>query len=469
MTKNYDLVVIGGGPAGYAAALYGSAAGLEVAVVEENKIGGTCLHVGCIPAKELLETASVLRTVRQAKDFGIETSQEPVIDLSISQNRKQTVIDQLFTGLNSLLTGREVAIYSGKGFLSSDRKIEIKKENETEIIQGKNVLLATGSTPRTIEGFEIDGEIVMTSDEFLSLENIPDRVAVIGGGAIGCEFASLLNDLGSAVTLLESLDEILPGCDKDISTSLRRSFSKKGIDVQTGVKVEGHERKEQKTTVSWSREGDVNQIEVDLVVISVGRQPNGHSAGLQNTEVEVDQKGFIEVDERLKTKEQGVWAAGDVINTPQLAHLGFAEGIFAVKEILGENPVPIDPETVPWCIYCDPEVAFAGLTEEKAKAAGYEVTVSKHRYTGNGRAMIIGETDGLVKVVAEKNANGKAGRILGVHMVGPWVTEQLGQAYLAVNLESTVDEVANHIQAHPTLSELFGETVMSLTGRSLHG
>ena len=469
MTKNYDLVVIGGGPAGYAAALYGSAAGLEVAVVEENKIGGTCLHVGCIPAKELLETASVLRTVRQAKDFGIETSQEPVIDLSISQNRKQTVIDQLFTGLNSLLTGREVAIYSGKGFLSSDRKIEIKKENETEIIQGRNVLLATGSTPRTIEGFEIDGEIVMTSDEFLSLENIPDRVAVIGGGAIGCEFASLLNDLGSVVTLLESLDEILPGCDKDISTSLRRSFSKKGIDVQTGVKVEGHERKEQKTTVSWSREGDVNQIEVDLVVISVGRQPNGHSAVLQNTEVEVDQKGFIEVDERLKTKEQGVWAAGDVINTPQLAHLGFAEGIFAVKEILGENPVPIDPETVPWCIYCDPEVAFAGLTEEKAKAAGYEVTVSKHRYSGNGRAMIIGETDGLVKVVAEKNANGKAGRILGVHMVGPWVTEQLGQAYLAVNLESTVDEVANHIQAHPTLSELFGETVMSLTGRSLHG
>ncbi|MED5276475.1 MAG: dihydrolipoyl dehydrogenase [Actinomycetota bacterium] len=469
MTKNYDLVVIGGGPAGYAAALYGSAAGLEVAVVEENKIGGTCLHVGCIPAKELLETASVLRTVRQAKDFGIETSQEPVIDLSISQNRKQTVIDQLFTGLNSLLTGREVAIYSGKGFLSSDRKIEIKKENETEIIQGKNVLLATGSTPRTIEGFEIDGEIVMTSDEFLSLENIPDRVAVIGGGAIGCEFASLLNDLGSAVTLLESLDEILPGCDKDISTSLRRSFSKKGIDVQTGVKVEGHERKEQKTTVSWSREGDVNQIEVDLVVISVGRQPNGHSAGLQNTEVEVDQKGFIEVDERLKTKEQGVWAAGDVINTPQLAHLGFAEGIFAVKEILGENPVQIYPETLPWCFYCDPEVAFAGLTEEKAKAAGYEVTVSKHRYSGNGRAMIIGETDGLVKVVAEKNANGKAGRILGVHMVGPWVTEQLGQAYLAVNLESTVDEVANHIQAHPTLSELFGETVMSLTGRSLHG
>lgn len=469
MTKNYDLVVIGGGPAGYAAALYGSAAGLKVAIVEENKIGGTCLHVGCIPAKELLETASVLRSVRQAKDFGIETSQEPVVDLSISQNRKQTIIDQLFTGLNSLLAGREVTIYSGTGLLGANRKIEIQQSGETEIIQGTNVLLATGSTPRTIQGFEIDGKTVMTSDEFLSIEETPDRVAVIGGGAIGCEFASLLNDLGSSVTLLESLDEILPGCDKDVSTAVRRSFIKKGIDIQTGVQVEGHEGDTGKTTVSWSDKGEANQREVDLVVVAVGRKPNGHTAGLQDTEVVVDEKGFIEVDEKLRTKEQGVWAAGDVINTPQLAHVGFAEGIFVVKEILGESPVEIDPSTVPWCIYCDPEVAFAGLTEESAKTAGYKVTISKHRYSGNGRAMIIGETEGLVKVVAETDESGKAGRILGVHMAGPLVTEQLGQAYLAVNLEATVDEVANHIQAHPTLSELFGETVMSLTGRSLHG
>ena len=469
MTKNYDLVVIGGGPAGYAAALYGSSAGLKVAIVEENKIGGTCLHVGCIPAKELLETASVLRSVRQAKDFGIETSQEPVVDLSISQNRKQTIIDQLFTGLNSLLAGREVTIYSGTGLLGVNRKIEIQQSGETEIIQGTNVLLATGSTPRTIQGFEIDGKTVMTSDEFLSIEETPDRVAVIGGGAIGCEFASLLNDLGSSVTLLESLDEILPGCDKDVSTAVRRSFIKKGIDIQTGVQVEGHEGDAGKTTVSWSDKGEENQREVDLVVVAVGRKPNGHTAGLQDTEVVVDEKGFIEVDGKLKTKEQGVWAAGDVINTPQLAHVGFAEGIFVVKEILGESPVEIDPSTVPWCIYCDPEVAFAGLTEESAKTAGYEVTISKHRYSGNGRAMIIGETEGLVKVVAETDESGKAGRILGVHMAGPLVTEQLGQAYLAVNLEATVDEVANHIQAHPTLSELFGETVMSLTGRSLHG
>tara|TARA_B100001123_G_scaffold15584_2_gene17665 strand:+ start:2071 stop:3480 length:1410 start_codon:yes stop_codon:yes gene_type:complete len=469
MTKKYDLVVIGGGPAGYAAALYGSAAGLSVALIEENKVGGTCLHVGCIPAKELLETASVLRSVRQAQEFGIITTEEPSIDLTISQNRKQKVIDQLFNGLNSLLTGREVTIYSGKGSLGTDKKVEIKTGEGTETVQGENVLLATGSTPRTIQGFEIDKKLIVTSDEFLSIDEIPERVAVIGGGAIGCEFASLLNDLGSSVTLLEGLDEILPGCDKDVSTLVRRAFVKKGIDIHTGVQVDRHEETSNKTIVSWSVGGENNQVEVDLIIISVGREPNGQAAGLDGTEVVVDEKGFIEVDKRLQTKEKGVWAAGDVIDSPQLAHVGFAEGIFVVKEILGESPVAIDSSTVPWCIYCDPEVAFAGLTEESAKSAGYKVAVSKHRYSGNGRAMIVGETEGLVKVVAEADDEGKAGRILGVHMAGPWVTEQLGQAYLAVNLEATVDEVATHIQAHPTLSELFGETVMSLTGRSLHG
>ena len=306
MTKKYDLVVIGGGPAGYAAALYGSAAGLSVALIEENKVGGTCLHVGCIPAKELLETASVLRSVRQAQEFGIITTEEPSIDLTISQNRKQKVIDQLFNGLNSLLTGREVTIYSGKGSLGTDKKVEIKTGEGTETVQGENVLLATGSTPRTIQGFVIDKKLIVTIDEFLSIEEIPERVAVIGGGAIGCEFASLLNDLGSSVTLLEGLDEILPGCDKDVSTLVRRAFVKKGIDIHTGVQVDRHEETSNKTIVSWSVGGENNQVEVDLIIISVGREPNGQAAGLDGTEVVVDEKGFIEVDKRLQTKEKGV-------------------------------------------------------------------------------------------------------------------------------------------------------------------
>ncbi|MEE1565359.1 MAG: FAD-dependent oxidoreductase, partial [Acidimicrobiales bacterium] len=238
------------------------------------------------------------------------------------------------------------------------------------------------------------------------------------------------------------------------------------IDVHVGVLVHGHDPDGSATTVRF---GDDESVEVDLVVVAVGRRPRGDAAGLVGTRVEVDDRGFVVVDDRLRTAEPGVYAVGDVVATPQLAHVGFAEGMFVVRDLLGENPVPVDPSTVPWCIYSHPEVAFAGLTEAAAREAGHDVVVSSHRFMGNGRAMIVGETDGLVKVVAEKGPDGRAGRILGVHLVGPWVTEQLGQGYLAVNWEATVDEVAAFIQPHPTLSELFGETVLSLTGRSLHG
>jgi dihydrolipoamide dehydrogenase len=276
----------------------------------------------------------------------------------------------------------------------------------------------------------------------------------------------MLCDLGSSVTLLEAMPEILPGCDADAAKAVRRAFRKRKIDVHVGVLVHGHDPDGSATTVRF---GDDESVEVDLVVVAVGRRPRGDAAGLVGTRVEVDDRGFVVVDDRLRTAEPGVYAVGDVVATPQLAHVGFAEGMFVVRDLLGENPVPVDPSTVPWCIYSHPEVAFAGLTEAAAREAGHDVVVSSHRFMGNGRAMIVGETDGLVKVVAEKGPDGRAGRILGVHLVGPWVTEQLGQGYLAVNWEATVDEVAAFIQPHPTLSELFGETVLSLTGRSLHG
>ena len=299
----------------------------------------------------------------------------------------------------------------------------------------------------------------------MSITEVPARVVVVGGGAIGCEFASMLSDLGSEVTLLEALPEILVGCDADVAKAVRRSFRRRGISVYTGVSVSGHEPSGGSTVVRF---GD-DQVEVDLVVMAVGRSPRGDAAGLVGTRVEVDERGFISVNDRLLTGEPGVYAVGDVVATPQLAHVAFAEGMFVVKDLLGESPLPLDAATVPWCIYTHPEVAFAGLTEAAAGEAGYDVVVSSHRFVGNGRAMIVGDTDGLVKVVAEAGPDGRAGRILGVHMVGPWVTEQLGQGYLAVNWEATVDDVAAHIQPHPTLSELFGETVLSLTGRSLHG
>jgi dihydrolipoamide dehydrogenase len=461
--EQFDLVVVGGGPGGYAAALYAAGAGLNVAVVEKEKVGGTCLHRGCIPAKEFLETAAVFRTVAGAKEFGVQAEQ-PSIDFSVSQARKQKVVEQLWKGLQGLMKQRKITTIIGTGQLTKGKTVKVDDGTE---LKGRHVILASGSVPRTLPGFEPDGKIVFTSDEFLALDKLPGSAVVIGGGAIGCEFASTMSDLGTQVTVLEALPKMLPGCDKDVVDVVARSFKKRGIDVHTGVAVTGHTPNgDGGTTVSF---GEGEQITVDAVVVSVGRKPLSDGLLAQGTSVEVDERGFVIVDEFMRTTEDGVYAVGDLVATPQLAHVGFAEAIVVVKDILGESPVPVDYGKVPWCIYCYPEVAFAGFSEEAAKEAGYDVVVSKHRYSGNGRALIIGEAEGLVKVIAEKGADGKAGRILGVHMVGPWVTEQLGQGYLAVNWDAVPEEVAHYIQPHPTLSETFGETVMSLTGRGLHG
>ena len=335
-------------------------------------------------------------------------------------------------------------------------------------ITGKAVVIAAGSTTRTIPGFEVDGRIVMTSDEVLSMEKLPASAVVIGGGAIGCEFASMMGDMGVVVTVLEAMPQLLTGCDPDATKVVQRSFKKRGIKTRTGVGVTGHTPKADGsgTTVHF---GEGESVDVETVIVSVGRRPFADLLGLEGTAVGVDERGFVQVDERCRTAEAGVWAVGDIINTPQLAHVAFAEGMLAIRDILGEEPAPLDHHGTPWCIYCHPEVAFAGHTEQSAIDAGYDVVTSKHSFLGNGRAKIVGDTDGIVKVIAEKRADGTAGRILGVHMVGPWVTEQLGQGYLAVNWEATVDDVAAFIQPHPTMSELFGETVLSLTGRGLHG
>ncbi len=465
-TGKFDLVVIGGGPGGYGAALYGASAGLDVAVIEADKIGGTCLHRGCIPAKEFLETAATYRHVLHAAEFGINSS-APTVDFSVSQARKQRVVDGLAKGVAGLLKGRNVTVFSGVGSLVADHIVAITAGDGSRLtVTGTNVVLAGGSVPRVLPGFEPGGPI-MTSDEVLDLNYVPARVAVIGGGAIGCEFASMFADLGSAVTILEGLPKILPGCDSDAADVVVRSFKKKKIDIRTGVTVTGHTPNATGGTAVNFGEG--NGLDVDVVIVSVGRRPFADLLGLQGTDVVVTDRGFVQVDEFCRTGEPGVWAIGDLIATPQLAHVAFAEAILVVKQMLGERPMPVAYDKVPWAIYCHPEVAFAGHSEESAKAAGFDVVVSKHHFRGNSRAIIIGDVDGLVKIIAEKRPDGNGGRILGVHMVGPWVTEQLSGGYLAVNWEATVDEVAEFIQPHPSLTELFGESVLALTGRSLHG
>ena len=466
MADAYDLVVIGGGPGGYAAALYGAAAGLSVAVVEKDKVGGTCLHRGCIPAKQFLETASVFRTVAGAKEFGIQAEQ-PTVDFAVSQARKQKVVNQLWKGLQSLMKSRKITTVTGTGALGPGRTVRVTDaDGGTTDLVSRHVILASGSVPRTLPGFDVDGQFVLTSDEVLALDRLPGSAVVIGGGAIGCEFASMMSDLGTQVTVLEALPRLLAGCDADVAEVVARSFKRRGIDVHVGVPVHGHQPGQGQTTVAF---GDDKSVTVDMVVVSVGRRPLSDGLLLDGTAVELDQRGFVAVDELMRTGEDGVYAVGDLVATPQLAHVGFAEAIVAVQHILGENPLPVDYGNVPWAIYCHPEVAFAGVSEQAARDAGRDIVVSKHRFASSSRAMIIGETEGLVKVIAEKAPDGKAGKLLGVHMAGPWVTEQLAEGWLAVNWEATPADMAPFIHPHPTLSETFGEAVLTLTGRGLHG
>ena len=459
LAEQFDIVVLGGGPAGYATALYGAAAGLNIALIEEGRVGGTCLHRGCIPAKELLQTAEVLRTIQRAPDFGVDAG-TPTLDLARSQTRKQAVVDQLTRGLESLLKGRHVTVFNGRGEIvhAADRIVRV---DGTEV-QGKNLVIATGSSPRSLPGLDFDGVRVLSSDHVLELTELPPRVAIIGGGVIGAEFASMLVDMGSEVTILEALPRILAATDPDAGKVVERSFKKRGINVQAAARVTGIEGARE-LTVTWETEAGEQSVVVDKIVVSVGRAPSSSGFGLEGSGVNVDDRGFVVVDEQLRTSLPGVFAAGDVVDTPQLAHVGFAEAIVIVKTILEEPVTPVDYDKVPWVVYCQPEVAWCGLTEQQARERGHDVVVATHRFAGDARAMILGETDGIVKMVTDAD-----GVLLGVHIAGPWATELLGEGYLSVNWEANASDIAALVHPHPTLSEVFGEAALALTGRPLH-
>ncbi len=461
---DFDVVIVGAGPGGYAAALYGASAGLRVALIERDKLGGTCLQRGCVPAKALLETASMMRHVTGAGDFGIETAGTATLDFTRSQGRKDRIVSELTRGLRGLLEGRHVEIIEGTGTLLAGRRVRVTgRAGDSQVLQGANVILATGSEPLSIPGFDIDGDRIISSDGVFSLESVPSTLAVIGGGAVGVEFASLFSDLGSDVTILEMLPSLLPGCDEDVSAVLQRSFKKRGIQVRTSTPVEGH-----------ALEGDITVVEaggellaVERVIVAVGRRPVAAGAIDPESGVEVDEKGYVVVDPLCHTGRDGIWAIGDVIATPQLAHVAFAEAILAIRGILREPVVPIDYSRVPWAVYSHPEVAFAGLTERKATELGFTVRTTRVPLRGNSRARVIGDTEGMVKLVVD-GAEDRNGRILGVHIAGPWATEMLPAGYLAVNWEATASDVASLMQAHPTLAEAFGEAAIALTGRRLH-
>ncbi len=389
----YDIAVIGGGPGGYATALYAAAAGLTVAVVERDKVGGTCLHRGCVPAKEFLETAAVRRAVAGASSSASRWRARPMAPPRSGRRLRRQPGPQAGSGRPAvpgvwpgLMKGRGIVTHTGTGRFLGDHRVEITGDDgATTLIRATDVVLAAGSVPRTIPGFDVDGTLVLTSDEVLDLDALPARVAVVGGGAIGCEFASMFSDLGSSVTVLEVLPSILAACDADVAALVARSFRKRGIDVKAGVEIHGHKPGPSGTSTVVSY-GDGGELEVDAVVVSVGRRPRTENLVAEGTGVVIDDRGFVVADGYLRTGEPGVWAVGDLVaDTPQLAHVGFAEGIVVVKSILGEPVIPVDYGRAPWAIYCHPEVAFAGLTEEAARAAGYDVVTKKDPFGGNSR------------------------------------------------------------------------------------
>ncbi|HEX5585902.1 MAG TPA: dihydrolipoyl dehydrogenase [Acidimicrobiia bacterium] len=459
LAEDHDLVVLGGGPAGYAAALYGAAAGLDVAVIEEQRIGGTCLHRGCIPAKELLQTAEVLRTIQRAPDFGIDAGL-PTLDLGRAQSRKQEVVDRLTKGLETLLRGRNVTVVPGRGEVVDVAAHRVRVADGTEVA-GRNLLIATGSSPNALPGLDFDGTRILSSDHVLQLTELPPRVAIIGGGVVGVEFASMLVDMGSEVTILEALPRIMAATDKDVGNVLARSFRKRGVNVHAGARITGIDGARE-LTVTWDAGAGEQSVTVDKVIVSVGRSPLSSGLGIDGV-VSIDDRGFIVVDEQMRTNVPGVFAAGDVVATPALAHVGFAEAIVVCKTILDELVTPIDYGKVPWVVYSQPEVAWCGLTEEQAREQGHDVVVATQRFAGDGRAVILGETEGLVKLVTDAD-----GLLLGAHFVGPWATELLAEGYLSVNWEANAADIAALVHPHPTLSEVFGEAAMALTGRPLH-
>jgi dihydrolipoamide dehydrogenase len=450
---NFDLVILGGGSGGYACALRSAQLGLSVALIEKEKVGGTCLHRGCIPTKALLHAGEVADNARHASEFGVK-AEFKAIEMSGVNAYKDGVISKLYKGLQGLVKSRGITYVEGAGKLVAKDTVEVNGQKYT----GKNVVLATGSYAKTLPGLEIDGKSIITSDHALNMDYVPKSVIVLGGGVIGCEFASVWKSFGSEVTIIEALPHLVALEDETSSKQLERAFRKRGINFELGTKFKSAAKSGKEVVVTLE---DGKTFKADLLLVAVGRGPVSADLGYEAAGIKMD-RGYVLVDEKCRTNVPGIFAVGDLIPTLQLAHVGFAEGILVAEEIAGLNPRPINYDGVPRVTYSEPEVASVGLTTAAAKAKGFDVVELNYDLAGNGKAQIL-KTAGSIKLVSQKN-----GPVLGIHMVGARVGELLAEAQLIFNWQAEAFDVAPLIHAHPTLSEAMGEAHLALAGKPLH-
>ncbi len=451
--QTVDLVVLGGGSGGYAAALRAAELGMSVVMVEKDKVGGTCLHRGCIPTKALLHSAETVDVIKEAAQFGVNGTFESV-DMPKVNAYKDKVVEGLFKGLTGLVKSRKIEVVQGHGRLVSATAVEV----DGRTIEAKHVLLATGSVPRSLPGLELDGTRVITSDDALKMDTIPGSVVILGAGAIGCEFGSVWRSFGAEVTIVEALPHLVPLEEESSSKLLERAFRKRGIKQELGARFERVEHTDSGVRVHL--EGG-KTVEAELLLVAIGRGPVSADLGYEQVGVEME-RGFVKVDAYLQTSVPTISAVGDLIPTLQLAHVGFAEGILVAERLAGLAVTPIDYDGVPRVTYSSPEVASVGITSAVAKERGYDVVEATYDLAGNGKARILG-TAGAVKVLASKD-----GPVLGVHMVGERVGELIAEAQLITNWEALPSEVAQLIHPHPTMSEAVGEAHLALAGKPLH-
>ena len=451
--QNFDLVILGSGSGGYAAALRAAQLDMKVALVEKDKVGGTCLHKGCIPTKALLHSAEVADVTKEASHYGVNATFQS-IDMSAVNAYRDGIVDKLYKGLSGLVNQKNITLFQGEGRLTGPKTITVNGENLT----GKNVILATGSNTRTL-GIEIGGRVI-TSDQALQMDFVPSRVAILGGGVIGVEFASIWRSFGAEVVIIEGADRLVPNEDPAMSKGLERAYRKRGIEFKLGNKFKTVTQLPTGVTVELEN-GD--QVTAEILLVAVGRGPNATGFGFEEQGVAMD-RGFVLTNDRLETNLSGVYAVGDIVPGLQLAHRGFMQGIFVAEEIAGLKPIKVDEYGIPRVTYCEPEIASVGLTEAQAKEKFGADNVSTYEYNlaGNGKSNILG-TAGVVKLIRQIN-----GPVIGFHMIGSRAGEQIGEAQLIVNWEAYPEDVAPLIHAHPTMNEAIGEAHLALAGKPLH-